>query len=330
MVRQLSLIWGLEDEVLFQQSSTANGSDLIDQLMENGDYLLAAQKFEAMALTEDSPIFNAKAWYAYTKAGNEQKAKRMRLLFVLKFEPDDYYNFTSGYNGTHWQTLPFEAFRLHDCLEATDVGDNCYDIWRIAAEDKEAVLPAQQKMVRSQILRFRYIDSPYFQDSEEDHPRFIDGCLEAGDIELARRWFHRLSSFEPADSGFVEANFSIYEKLGNKEFVDEMFQKVSDDFYEILKSYPDSALYLNNYAWACACAKRNVENAIEISKRAVELRPASAGYYDTLAELYHLNGQTDLAIETIQKAIQINPMRDYYQTQKKKFAEAKVTATSAK
>lgn len=321
-IRYLFMIWGLDEETLFKRAASLDEVEMLEQLMKDGEYLLAAQKFEAFALASSSPLYYAKAWYAYRKSENMAKAKQMRLLFVLNFNPDDVYDYTSGYNGTHWQALPFDAYRLHDCLEYSKVGENSYYMWRIAADDKEAVLSAHQKMVRTQILRLRYIESPYFDQSESDHPRFIEGCLESGDVAAARRWFKKLSSFQPADSGFVEENFPSFTKIASKEFVDEMFQGISDDFYDILKSFPDSAMYLNNYAWACACAKRNVANGIELSKRAVELRPGTPGYLDTLAELYHVNGQNELAIETIKRAIEINPMRDYYVEQLKKFKEA--------
>ena len=333
IVRSLFKIWNLDEEQLFERAVNYDGDNLIEQQMKNGDYILAAQKYEAKAHTTSSDarskgLYYAKASHAYKKGGNMKKARRMRLQFVMSFDPGNAYDYTSGYAGTQWQTLPFDVYRLYDCLENTSVGSNCYYMWRMASGDTEAVLSAHQKMVRTQILRLRYIDSPYLDQSEKDHPRFIEGCLETGDIEGARRWFKKLSSFEPANSSFVEDNFPPMEKMGRGEFVDEMFQIVSGEFYDILKSFPDSAMYLNNYAWSCACAKRNVKNGIELAKRAVELRPGSAGYFDTLAELYHVDGQNDLAIEAIRKAIEINPMRNYYSQQLKKFKEAMATAES--
>ncbi len=322
-IKYLFAIWGLDGEKLFEESKSSDETELGDQLMKDGNYLLAAQKFEATALSDGYPVHYARAWHAYRKVGNEEKAKQMRLLFALKFDPEDAYDYTSGYSGTDWQSLPFDAYRLHDCLENTKVGENCYNMWRISENDSKSILSAHQKMVRTQILRLRYIDSPYYESSEGDHPRFIAGSLDAGDIEGAQRWFRKLSTYSPADSGFVENNFPAFRKAGYDPFVDEIFQKVSADFYEILEAYPDSAMYRNNYAWACACAKRNVENGIEIAKQAVDLRPGTAGYYDTLAELYHLSGDNDLAIKTIRRAIELNPMRVYYREQLKKFQIAK-------
>ncbi len=321
-IEHLFAIWGLEDEQFFQDSRNADAAESGLRLLKEGNYLLAAQKFEAAALIDEYLVHYAQAWHAYKKGGNADKAKQLRLMFAFKFDPDDAYDYTSGYSGTQWQSMPLDAYRLYDCVENPDVFENCYYMWRITKNDTQGVLSPHQKMVRTQILRLRYIDSPYLDGSEEDHPRLIAGSLDAGDLEGAKRWFKKLSTYSPADSGFVEKNFPTFEKNENKELVDEIFQKVSDDFYEILEAFPDSSMYLNNYAWACACAKRNVVNGIEFAKRAVELRPGTAGYFDTLATLYHVNGDHDLAIKTIRRAIELNPMRDYYREQLEKFREA--------
>ena len=71
-----------------------------------------------------------------------------------------------------------------------------------------------------------------------------------------------------------------------------------------------------------------MKNGIEFSKRAIELRPGTAGHFDTLAQLYHVDGQHDLAIKTIRRAIEINPMRNYYAEQLKKFKEAAATVAA--
>ena len=322
-IKHLFSIWGLEEEGLFKRATSSVGAQSGEQQVKEGNFLLAGQMFEATALSEDYPVHFARAWDAYKKGGSAKKAKQMRLLFAMKFDTDDAWDYTSGYSGTDWQSLPFDIYRLHDAIENTQVGESCYYMWLISKGDAKSVLSSHQKMVRTQILRLRYIDSPYFDSSENDHPQFIAGSLDAGDAEGAKRWFRKLSSYSPADSSFVEKNFPAFKKANHDEFVNEIFEKVSNDFFEILESFPDSSMYRNNYAWACACAKRNAANGIEIAKRAVELRPGTAGHYDTLAELYHVNGDNDLAIETIGRAIEINPMRDYYREQLKKFREAK-------
>ena len=324
----LFLIWDVDKNMFFQPKAREEDWLVAKQLLAQGDFLLAAQKFEAIALIEGDAVGYAKAWYAYDRAGESQKAKTMRLLFALKFDPDEAYDYPDEFNGMHWQALPFDAYRLHDCLVEDTIEENCYYIWRMTQDDKKKVIPPKQAMVRCQLLRFNYIESPYMEGSESDHPNFIGGCLATDDTRQAVDWFRKLADYRPADSGLVENVFPALNKNGGREIVDEMFEKVSNDFFDILKRFPDSSLFLNNYAWACACSERNVQNAIAISKRAVAARPGRAGYWDTLAELYFVDKQYDLAIETIRKAIVLNPMREYYQEQLAKFEKAKASAMS--
>ena len=272
--RQLFMIWGVEEEKLFSSVALEEESAAIKTLMKQGKYLQAARKYEAKAISEEYDLHYAEAWNAYKKAGDLVKARQMRLMFAVQFEPYDAYDYTDGYAGTEWQSLPFDIYRLYDALEGDSPGGNCYYLWRMTNNDTEANLSAHQKMVRMEILRLQYIDSPYFDESEKDHRRLVEGSLDKGDLKTAMYWFDKLSTFLPADSGFVEDSFPVFEKIGSDEIADKIFARVSDDFYAILKSFPNSAMYLNNYAWSCACAKRNVSNAIELAKRAVELRPA--------------------------------------------------------
>ena len=317
--RQLFMIWGVDEAKLFSNAANSGETQQIKALMDKGEFLRAARRYEAQAISEEYEIYFAQAWDAYTKAKEPLKARRMRLLFALNFDPYDAYDYYDGYFGTDWQSLPFDVYRLHDALEEDTPSSNCYYMWRMSYDDSKGVLSSHQKMVRMQLLRLQYIESPYLEGSENDHRRLIEGALENEDVEKARYWFKKLSTFLPADSGFVEDSFPVFKKIGSDELIDEIFDNVSQDFYTILESYPESAMYLNNYAWACACSGRNLSNAIELSKRAVELRPGTAGYYDTLAELYHVDGQHELAIETIRRAIEIVPARKYYQEQRDKF-----------
>lgn len=73
----------------------------------------------------------------------------------------------------------------------------------------------------------------------------------------------------------------------------------------------------------CACGKRKLEYIERHALKAIEVRPNSSGYLDTLAEVYFAQEKYDLAIETIKKAIEIYPTREYYHDQLLKFQKAK-------
>ena len=51
----------------------------------------------------------------------------------------------------------------------------------------------------------------------------------------------------------------------------------------------------------------------------MELAPASAGYIDTLAEVYYQRGDKARALESMKKCIELDPKSSYYPKQIKRF-----------
>ena len=83
----------------------------------------------------------------------------------------------------------------------------------------------------------------------------------------------------------------------------------------------------NGIAWRYATSEdpiiRNPQKALEYAKKAVELTPQPVpAYLDTLAEAYYVNGQFDNAIEIEKKAISLRPDHEFLKEQLKKFEQA--------
>jgi len=97
--------------------------------------------------------------------------------------------------------------------------------------------------------------------------------------------------------------------------------------YENVKLYakkalavePDFAPVLNRLAWAMAVSGDSLAEAEKISKASLKLNPNSAGYMDTLSEIYYRKGDTGKAVEWINRAIKLEPKRRWYKSQLKKF-----------
>ena len=93
-----------------------------------------------------------------------------------------------------------------------------------------------------------------------------------------------------------------------------------------IKLEPTDVRVYNNAAWLCATADdpevRNAKKAIEYGKKAVYgSREKDPSYLDTLAEAYYVNGKFKKAIETIRKAISLEPQNEYFKKQLKKFEQ---------
>ena len=86
--------------------------------------------------------------------------------------------------------------------------------------------------------------------------------------------------------------------------------------------WTEDASQLNAFAWWCFEHEVNVDEAMELARKGVELaEPGSekAMILDTLAELCNLAGDCGEAIATIDLAIEQDPDRTYYQEQRERF-----------
>jgi uncharacterized Ntn-hydrolase superfamily protein len=84
----------------------------------------------------------------------------------------------------------------------------------------------------------------------------------------------------------------------------------------------DDAEYLNNMAWFCAVYGLFLPEALEAAQRAVALSPEAPHILDTLAEIYFRLGERDQAIQTIERAIKLDPESAYYREQLTRFQGA--------
>jgi tetratricopeptide (TPR) repeat protein len=105
----------------------------------------------------------------------------------------------------------------------------------------------------------------------------------------------------------------------------ELWQDAADAYEAAVRDFPTDAQTLNGAAWFFATTKsklRSPAKALEYANRAVAAAPADANIIDTLAEAYFINGRTDLAVTTEQKALALAPDREDLQKQLTKFKDA--------
>ncbi|HMO26574.1 MAG TPA: tetratricopeptide repeat protein, partial [Tepidisphaeraceae bacterium] len=86
-----------------------------------------------------------------------------------------------------------------------------------------------------------------------------------------------------------------------------LFDRARAVLQRILDESPDDPSALNNLAWLMARSGMEVEAAIPLARRAVELRPESAGYLDTLAEATFRAGNVEEAIRLQTRALELRP-----------------------
>ena len=117
---------------------------------------------------------------------------------------------------------------------------------------------------------------------------------------------YRKMIFHYVDSGQLEKELSIHR---------EMLEKFSDD-----------SGVLNSYAWRMAELEINLEDALVKVQKAIVLTindPSQANIIDTEAEIYWKLKRFDDAINSIDRALSMDPDNQYFRDQKEKFLESK-------
>jgi tetratricopeptide (TPR) repeat protein len=98
-----------------------------------------------------------------------------------------------------------------------------------------------------------------------------------------------------------------------------LFDPMLKHFDNHLAKQPDDTEALNNVAWLCAIVRQDLERATHRARQAVNLRPNTAAYMDTLAELEFVQGNHAAAVDWMKRCLKISPDLPYFQAQLKRF-----------
>ncbi|MBI4389284.1 MAG: hypothetical protein HY580_03810, partial [Nitrospinae bacterium] len=80
---------------------------------------------------------------------------------------------------------------------------------------------------------------------------------------------------------------------------------------------------MNRLAWLYAKKKTNLDQGLSLSMKTVEAFPGRAEFIDTLSEIHFVRGETEKALESIKRAIDLSPEDNYYKQQLWRFKNAK-------
>ena len=171
----------------------------------------------------------------------------------------------------------------------------------------------------------------------KDYPDPASEYYKQGKYFLASHEF--INGNENALRDYVSTNpdspyhFSAYRKMVYHYADTEQREKELSAYSEMLAILPDNPNALNSYAWRMAEIEANLEDALIKARKAVVItadNPSQqAGIIDTEAEVLWKLKRYDEAIETIEKAIVIEPDNQYFKDQKEKFIESKKTASQS-
>lgn len=142
--------------------------------------------------------------------------------------------------------------------------------------------------------------------------------LKIGDPDPLNEFIQNHQKSEYLSDAF-SALIVHFRKNENSENVDNEVKILN----QWVSAFSEDSNVLNAYAWRMSELELNLDHALKLAKKAVELSASDpfgqAMIIDTEAEILWKQGRVEEAVETIERSIQINPKDSYYQSQKKKF-----------
>src|SRR5439155_18081334 len=109
------------------------------------------------------------------------------------------------------------------------------------------------------------------------------------------------------------------DKAGKKKEADELYGKIKAAYEGALADYGSSADLRNSLAWTQVNCNRDLDDALKHAQKAVDVAPKTAGYIDTLAEVYFRKKDRAKALELMKQCAALEPSNPYFRKQLERF-----------
>lgn len=133
------------------------------------------------------------------------------------------------------------------------------------------------------------------------------GLLGVGRIDEARREIAAMRRILPREMNGLEQFIPALSRAEQAEVAEEWFATTLAAQQKIVATWPRAAEHHNVIAWTCARCQRELDVALKHALTATKLKPSSAKYADTLAEVYFARGDIQQAVVAAQRAVQLAP-----------------------
>ena len=138
-------------------------------------------------------------------------------------------------------------------------------------------------------------------------PKFLPAVVEQADVQSAQ------GRFAKAQEGYVSAlrlapgDSTIHVKLGQAHYHQRQWADAQRVFLKAVELNPQDADALNSLAWMAAERGKDLENAVEWSRKAVKTQPRNASFADTQGWVYRVRGELAKAVASLREAAMLNP-----------------------
>ncbi len=229
-----------------------------------------------------------------SRRGESEAVRREIDLMQRLSQPGSYYA------GDAMRRAALDAYQHKDLLRSADY-------------QERAMLRVLRSYVKF-VAQSAYVGVPAMIDRQR-----ASGLLAAGKFDEAMALVAQCQEMLPGNVDLVIAVVPALEKRGKTREADQLFHKSVAVYEELCSAYPKCASAHNSIAWTAACCRRDLDNALEHARKAVELAPKNAGHLDTLSEVYFQRGDKAKAIEIEKKVIELEPGRAYFRKQLKRL-----------
>jgi tetratricopeptide (TPR) repeat protein len=238
---------------------------------------------------------------ALTERGFSAAARYENEMMLKVSEPN------SHYWGVAQRRQAVSAARRKDYLKAAEGYE--LSMLRVLNGGTYYVLPVAYASIPAQVHQMR-----------------ASALLAAGRYEEARKQIDLAMASWPASVELPIALVPALERAGHKKEAAALFDRCYGAFDKLSRDYPRCAWAHNSAAWMSACCRRNLDQALEHAKKAVELAPATAGHLDTLAEVHFQRGEKDEAVALQKRVVEMDPKRAYFRKQLRRLEAGDASA----
>ena len=147
------------------------------------------------------------------------------------------------------------------------------------------------------------------------------------DTAKTREYLDKALADDPSNLDVLIASYRIAEpKSESREKIIKLIRKIADALQAQIDEDadgPEAADNCNQLAWLSANTDGKLDDALRLAKKAVELKPDNASYYDTLSRVYAAKEDFENAVKSESKAVQLEPhskqIREQLESYRKKL-----------
>lgn len=226
--------------------------------------------------------------------------------------------------GTPGQVLTLTAqFLLSESLHDRKADLEAAKVLDAATKGMEAAI--------AQGLDFSEADRTLEANRARAHYFYALHYIDAKESKTALRHLLEGLGEDQYDAEILIALFNVPDLDASlRDRVRKLIRESADIYRKQIQETPNSDTPYNQLAWLLSNTEGDFQEALKASQKSLEIRPESAGHLDTLGRCYFAVGDLDNAIKMQSRAIELEPHSQQMRRQLKVFEAAKAKKTAPK